>query len=53
MIKDEEWCPKQIAGVLAKEGIRISHEIIYKIIRNDETGELARNCRHKMKVGAR
>ena len=53
LIKDEQWSPKQIAGVLAKEGIRISHETIYKFIRNDETGELSRNCRHKMKVGAR
>ena len=49
LIKDEQWSPKQIAGVLAKEGIRISHETIYKFIREDETGELARNCRHKMK----
>ena len=53
LIKDEQWSPKQIAGVLAKEGIRISHETIYKSIRNDETVELARNCRHKMQVGAR
>ena len=49
LIKDEQWSPKQIAGVLAKDGIRISHETIYKFIREDETGELARNCRHKMK----
>ena len=49
LIKDEQWSPKQIAGVLAKDGIRISHETIYKFIREDETGELARHCRHKMK----
>ena len=49
LIKDEQWSPKQIAGVLAKDGIHISHETIYKFIREDETGELARNCRHKMK----
>ena len=44
LIKDEQWSPKQIAGVLAKEGIHISHETIYKFIREDETGELARNA---------
>ena len=49
-IKDEQWSPKQISGYLAtKDSIQISHETIYKIIRNDVTGELARNCRHKMK----
>lgn len=49
-IKDEQWSPKQISGYLAtKDSIHISHETIYKIIRNDVTGELARNCRHKMK----
>lgn len=49
LIKDEQWSPKQISGFLAKEGIHISHETIYRFIREDETGELARNCRHKMK----
>lgn len=49
LIKDEQWSPRQISGRLAKEGIRISHEAIYSIIRKDETGELARHCRHKMK----
>ena len=49
-IKDEQWSPKQISGYLAtKDSIQISHETIYKIIRNDVTGKLARNCRHKMK----
>lgn len=50
LIKDEQWSPKQISGALAKnENIHISHETIYKMIRLDETGELAKNCRHKMK----
>ncbi len=50
MIKTEQWSPRQISGRLAKlEGIKISHETIYKIIRADETGELAKHCRHKMK----
>lgn len=48
-IKDEQWSPRQISGYLAKEGIRVSHETIYAMIRNDESGELAQNCRHKMK----
>lgn len=49
-IKDEQWSPKQISDYLAtKEDIYISHETIYKLIRNDVTGELAKICRHKMK----
>ena len=50
LIKDEQWSPKQISGALARnEGICVSHESIYKMIRQDRTGELAKNCRHKMK----
>ena len=49
LITTEQWSPKQIAGRLKKEGHSISHETIYAMIRADETGELARNCRHKMK----
>lgn len=49
LIKDEQWSPRQISGRLAKEGIEVSHETIYSMIRQDTSGELARNCRHKMK----
>lgn len=49
IILQEQWSPKQISGFLKIEGVNISHETIYKIIRSDESGELARNCRHKMK----
>ena len=49
LIIDEQWSPKQISGWLAKDGTRISHETIYKMIRCDESGKLASNCRHKMK----
>lgn len=49
LIKREQWSPRQISGRLAKEGIKVSYEAIYSIIRKDETGELARHCRHKMK----
>jgi len=46
---DEQWSPKQISGRLRKqEGISISHETIYEMIRTDESGKLAGNCRHKM-----
>lgn len=48
-IKNEQWSPKQISGYLRKEGIKVSHETIYKLIRHDESGELSMNCRHKMK----
>ncbi len=50
LILDEQWSPKQISGYLAKyKEIHVSHETIYKIIRADESGRLAQNCRHKMK----
>lgn len=49
LIKEKQWSPRQISGRLAKEGINISHETIYAIIRADKSGELASHCRHKMK----
>lgn len=49
LIKERQWSPQQISGYLAKEGINVSQETIYKRIRTDETGELAANCRHRMK----
>lgn len=48
LILQEQWSPKQISGFLKSEGISISHETIYQMIRSDESGELAQNCRHKM-----
>lgn len=49
IIKTEQWSPKQISGSLALEGIKVSHEAIYQIIRKDESGELREHTRHKMK----
>lgn len=50
LIVTEQWSPAQISGYLRQsEGIRISHETIYKMIRADQSGLLARNCRHGMK----
>jgi len=34
---------------MRKEGKLISHELIYRYIRADETGNLASHCRHNMK----
>ena len=48
----DEWSPKQISGYLKKhENISISHETIYKWIREDKQngGSLYTHCRHKMK----
>ena len=53
LLTKEQWSPKQIAGRLKKEGCNISHETIYAMIRKDESGELVRNCRHKMKYDRR
>lgn len=53
VIKDcisKDWSPKQTSGWLKRNlAIKVSHETIYQIIRNDESGELAGHCRHKMK----
>lgn len=54
LIADEQWSPRQISGWIKKEeGTSISHETIYKMIRSDKTGKLAKNCRHKMKYHRR
>lgn len=49
LLVDEQWSPRQISGALAREGMRISHETIYRMIRADDTGELARHTRHRMR----
>lgn len=49
LLKDEDWSPEQISADMKKRGKNISHELIYRNIRADESGELASHCRHKMK----
>lgn len=49
LIVTEEWSPRQISGWLKNKGIIISHERIYQMIRDDESGELRKHCRHRMK----
>lgn len=49
LLKKKDWCPEQISGHLRREDITISHERIYQEIRADQTGELKKHCRHKMK----
>lgn len=49
LLKKEDWSPRQISGYLKLKGLRISHETIYRQIREDESGELKRHCRHGMK----
>ena len=49
LLTKEQWSPKQISGRLKREGHHISHETIYAMVRADETGALAQNCRHMMK----
>ena len=52
-IRQEQWSPKQISGFLRLEGVSISHETIYRMIRSDKSGKLARCYRHKMKYKRR
>ncbi len=46
---EEQWSPKQISGYMRIQGLHISHERIYQAIRDDDTGELRKHCRHRMK----
>ena len=51
---DEQCSPKQISGWLKKnKATSVSHETIYKMIPADDSGRLAKNCRHKMKYHRR
>ena len=52
LIIEEQWSPRQISGVLKKEGIG-SHQSIYNRIHADASGELARHTRHKLKYRRR
>ena len=49
LLKDEDWSPEQISAHMRERGKSISHELIYRHIRADESGKLAPHCRHKMK----
>ena len=55
LLVTEQWSPEQISGALAKEGKHISHETIYRMIRNDKAkgGTLYKSCRHRLKHRAR
>lgn len=53
LLREEDWSPKQISGYLKLKEVCISHERIYQEIRSDETGELKKHCRHKMKYRSR
>ena len=49
LLKEEDRSPEQISADMRKRGKNISHELIYRHIRADESGELPSHCRHNMK----
>lgn len=49
MIKDDDWSPRQISGVLRKEGIPICAQTIYNHVHADVTGELAKHMPHELR----
>lgn len=49
LLEAEDWSPEQISADMKRRGKAISHELIYRHIRADESGRLAAHCRHKMK----
>ena len=53
LIIEEQWSPRQISGVLKKEGVSVSHQSIYNLIHADASGELVRHTRHKLKYRRR
>ena len=50
---EEDWSPVQIAGVLAKEGVRICKQTIYNHVHADTTGKLAAHMPHALKYNRR
>lgn len=52
LLIEEEWSPRQISGYFAKRGVRISHETIYRRIRDDASGELRRHRKIAEALGA-
>ena len=48
LIIEEQWSPRQISGVLKKEGVSVSHQSIYNLIHADVSEELAHHTRHKL-----
>ena len=53
MIKDEDWSPRQISGVLAKESIHICAQTIYNHVYADTKGELAKHMPHELRYRCR
>jgi IS30 family transposase len=49
MIKDEDWSPRQISGVLCKEGLHICPQTIYNHVHADKTGELKKHMPHQLR----
>ena len=49
MIMNDDWSPRQISGVLAKEGIHICAQTIYNHVHADKTGKLAKHMPHELR----
>ena len=48
LLETRQWSPEQISGYLARQGKRISHETIYKRVR-ENPDRYARHCHHHMR----
>ncbi len=51
LLSSKQYSPEQISGVFRLQGIKLSHETIYKWIRADKAagGTLYLHCRHRLK----
>lgn len=45
----EQWSPDQISAYLKMQGLKISRNTIYRMIHEDDTGNLRRHCRHQLR----
>ena len=52
MIIEDNWSPRQISGVLAKEGIHICHQTIYNYVHKNKE-RLSKYMPHKLRYRRR
>lgn len=51
LLREGNWFPRKISGFLSLRFKHMSHETIYKRIRDGKVADCGRHCRHKMKYG--
>ena len=52
-LRQDDWSPAQIAGVLRLQGVRLCKQTIYNHVHSDPLGELAKHLPHRLKYTRR